>query len=84
MEERIRQRLAELEREQAAGERRLVELDADASRVREVLLRISGAGQVLRELLADPEPEAANGDGREGPSERASAGPHAPTPGRGA
>jgi hypothetical protein len=45
-------RLAELQDEFRTGEARLRELDLETARLRETLLRISGAIQVLQELLA--------------------------------
>jgi predicted nuclease with TOPRIM domain len=44
-------RLSELEQEYEIGERRLLEIDAQQARLRETLLRLSGAIQVLHELL---------------------------------
>jgi hypothetical protein len=51
---RLRERLAELEREHVAGEELLVQLRAEQQRVTESLLRIGGAIQVLHELLDAP------------------------------
>lgn len=48
----MRARLAELEAEHAAGEALLQQLATEQQRVRDSLLRINGAIQVLRELLA--------------------------------
>ncbi len=47
----IRTRLAELESEHASGEELMRHLTAEQQRVRDSLLRIGGAIQVLRELL---------------------------------
>jgi hypothetical protein len=44
-------RLSELEQACEIGERRLLEIDAQRARLRETLLRVSGAIQVLHELL---------------------------------
>ena len=44
-------RLEELQTEWNAGSRRLQELEREQAQLREVMLRISGAMQVLRELL---------------------------------
>lgn len=52
MEEQLRMRLEELKREFEAGGARLRELDAEQAHVRETMLRISGAIQVLEEALA--------------------------------
>jgi hypothetical protein len=55
----IRTRLAQLEAEQQSGEALLKQLAAEEQRVRDSLLRISGAIQVLRELLAGAEGQGA-------------------------
>ena len=52
MREQLQQRLEELKKEFDNGQARLQELDTQASRLRETLLRISGAIQVLEETLA--------------------------------
>lgn len=46
-------RLAELQREYEIGQRQLQELVAQEVSIRETLLRITGAVQVLRELTGD-------------------------------
>jgi predicted nuclease with TOPRIM domain len=51
VKERIEERLQELRQELAAGETRLRELESEAAGLRETMLRISGAAQVLHELL---------------------------------
>ncbi|RVU33971.1 hypothetical protein EOI86_22870 [Hwanghaeella grinnelliae] len=48
-------RLAELREEYARGETMLSQLESEAAGLRERLLRISGAIQVLEEILEDPE-----------------------------
>jgi predicted nucleic acid-binding Zn-ribbon protein len=53
MRTQIQKRLAQLRAEFEAGENVLAELEAKQTNVRETLLRISGAIQVLQELLAD-------------------------------
>lgn len=53
MQERLRQRLMVLRGEFAAGQARLQELEAQQGRLRETLLRIAGAIQVLEELLGE-------------------------------
>jgi predicted nuclease with TOPRIM domain len=60
MREQLQTRLEELRREYEAGGARLRELEAQEARLRETLLRISGAIQVLEEALAETasEPEA--------------------------
>lgn len=51
MREEVAARLSELEQEYEIGERRLRDIDAQQARLRETLLRLSGAIQVLHELL---------------------------------
>lgn len=50
MRERMDERLAQLKAEFEAGKARLEAMEADADKLRETLLRISGAIQVLNEL----------------------------------
>ena len=52
-DDRLRARLAELRREYTTGEARLHDLTRQEVVLRETLLRISGAIQVLEELEAD-------------------------------
>ena len=52
MREQLEQRLAELKKEFESGQRMLADLEAQQARIRETVLRISGAIQVLEELLA--------------------------------
>jgi hypothetical protein len=52
--QQLQARLAALQDELEIGERRLQELDVERNRVRDTVLRISGALQVLQELLGDP------------------------------
>ena len=54
MQDQMRERLAELRSEQRAGEGQLLELAQQENVLRETLLRISGAIQVLQELLDAP------------------------------
>ena len=66
MTDQVRARLAELHREYETGQRRLQELMAQEVAVRETMLRISGAIQVLEELTgqspaAEPAAEPAEG-----------------------
>lgn len=49
----MRERLAELKAEFAKGQQHLQALDEQRAHLRDTLLRISGAIQVLEELLAD-------------------------------
>jgi uncharacterized coiled-coil protein SlyX len=51
MRERLEERLKELKTEFGNGERTLQELEEQVARVRQTLLRISGAIQVLEEEL---------------------------------
>jgi len=56
MRNNAEQRLAALRREYGDGQARLIQLEQQASALRETLLRISGAIQILEELLAQHEP----------------------------
>jgi hypothetical protein len=58
MTEQAMTRLAELQREYEVGQRRLQELIAQEVSIRETLLRISGAIQVLTELTGRAAPSA--------------------------
>ena len=60
MHETMTARLEALQREYDTGQTMLAELDAKQLDLRQTLLRISGAIQVLQELIAD-EPAPANG-----------------------
>jgi hypothetical protein len=61
-DERVRTRLAELRREYAAGEAQLRDLVQREAAVRETLLRISGAVQVLEELESESRGAAPGAD----------------------
>ena len=52
MQEQLRNRLAELKAEFDKGQQQLQEAEAQAVSLRQMLLRISGAVQVLEEELA--------------------------------
>jgi uncharacterized coiled-coil protein SlyX len=52
MQEQLKKRVAELEAEHSAGQQMLAELDAKRADLQHTLLRISGAIQVLKEILA--------------------------------
>jgi hypothetical protein len=54
--EQVQSRLADLRREYELGQRRLQELVAEEVSIREALLRISGAIQVLTELTGQAAP----------------------------
>jgi septal ring factor EnvC (AmiA/AmiB activator) len=58
MNNRLEDRLAELQKEYEAGQKMLADLDAKRQSLSSTLLRIEGAMQVLREMLAD---DGANG-----------------------
>ena len=58
VQEHLQQRLDELKKEFEIGQNRLQELDRQQAQVRETLLRISGAIQVLEEVLAQHQPAA--------------------------
>ena len=53
MREQLEKRLDELKAEYDQGEKMLSDLDARREQVRQTLLRISGAVQVLEELLKE-------------------------------
>ena len=61
MREQIEERLTTLRKEHEAGRRMLAELEAQQLELRQTLLRIGGAVQVLEELLATEEPAAGDG-----------------------
>lgn len=62
MQEHMQVRLDELRREFEVGQDKLRDLEAQESQVRQTVLRISGAIQVLEELLAAPSPDEQNGE----------------------
>lgn len=53
MKQQLEQRLQSLKAEFESGQKMLAELEAKQTNLRETLLRISGAIQVLEELLAE-------------------------------
>ncbi len=57
MRDKLVSRLKELQAEYEAGERRMRAVEAETLRLRETMLRISGAIQVLQELLDVPTDE---------------------------
>ena len=65
MREQVEQRVSELRAELQKGQQMLAELEAKEAELRQTLLRISGAIQVLEELLTDtsPAPAAVPGAG---------------------
>jgi hypothetical protein len=58
MQEQLQQRLAELRTEYASGQKILADLESQQAHIREMLLRISGAIQVLEEELSKAGPVA--------------------------
>jgi predicted nuclease with TOPRIM domain len=56
MKQQLEQRIKELKAEFAAGQRMMADLETKQAHLRETLLRISGAIQVLEELLNTPDP----------------------------
>jgi len=56
MKEQLEQRLSELKAEYAAGQKMLAELEAKQADLHQTMLRISGAMQVLEELLNGTSP----------------------------
>ena len=54
MRQQLEKRLDELKSEFESGQKMLADLDTRASNLRETLLRISGAIQVLEEQLKEP------------------------------
>lgn len=58
MQDQIAARLEELKQDYARGQARLQELDMQQAALRETLLRIAGAIQVLEELAPAPQPAA--------------------------
>lgn len=57
MKKQIQSRLEELKKEFETGQARLQELEVQESRLREAMLRISGAIQVLEEMLKNTKQE---------------------------
>ena len=61
MKEQAKQRLQELQKEFESGQQMLADLQAKEEKLQQTLLRISGAMQILKELLqAEEEPPANN------------------------
>jgi hypothetical protein len=63
MREKLEQRRQELQAEFEKGEQTLKDLEAQATTVRQTLLRISGAIQVLQEVLGERQPATHEEDG---------------------
>lgn len=60
MKEQIEQRLQDLKAEFESGQRMLADLEAKQATLKSTLLRISGAIQVLEELLTDDQVSVEN------------------------
>jgi len=58
MQQQLESRLAELRGEFEKGQQRLKEIETEAGSLRDTLLRISGAIQVLQEELEKVDPES--------------------------
>ena len=56
--EQLLERLTSLKKEFETGQARLRELEAEIAYVRETMLRISGAIQVLEELTGESKPDS--------------------------
>lgn len=63
MKEQALQRLNQLKSEFETGQKMLAELEAKQANLRDTLLRISGAIQVLEEVLKQAQPAEGNGEG---------------------
>jgi len=57
MKEQIKERIQQLKAEDESGQKMLADLETQESNLRTTMLRISGAIQVLEELLAKAEEE---------------------------
>ena len=53
MQEQLQRRLEELKKEYETGQARLRELEAETNHVGETMLRISGAIQIIQEMLVE-------------------------------
>lgn len=74
MKEQLQQRLRQLKQEFEAGQKMLAELEAKQNNLQQTLLRISGAIQVLEELLNEESPtvnQAGAGKTEDGPGSEA-------------
>ena len=58
MQEQLEKRLEELKKEYETGQARLRELETETAYTRETMLRITGAIQVLQEMLKEEKPRA--------------------------
>ena len=64
MREQLEKRLKQLKSEQDAGQKMLIDLETRQANVRETMLRISGAIQVLEELLKEEEDPITEKEGK--------------------
>jgi hypothetical protein len=74
MRDKLTSRMQQLKTEFQTGQDKLQELDLQESRLRETLLRISGAIQVLEEMLQAAKPDEQLGPQGSPPAERSSVG----------
>ena len=70
MRDKLMSRLEQLKTEFQSGQTKLQDLDIQQSRLRETLLRISGAIQVLEEMIEPAKPDEAPGPQGVAPVER--------------
>ena len=61
MRDKLETRLAELKQEYESGQKMMVELETKQNNLRDTLLRISGAIQILEEELSEDSDERKNG-----------------------
>jgi hypothetical protein len=66
MKEQLQQRLTALKSELETGQKMLADLEARRAEIQPTLLRISGAIQVLEELLNEEEPQKLSPDPSKG------------------
>jgi predicted nucleic acid-binding Zn-ribbon protein len=64
VQEQLQERLAQLKEEFDKGQRRLAQIEVDALELRQTLLRISGAIQVIEEELAKAQHPGVDASGR--------------------
>lgn len=58
MKDQLQRRLEDLKKEYETGQARLRELESETAYIRETMLRISGAIQVIQEMLEQETPQA--------------------------
>lgn len=81
MQEQVQGRIDRLRKELELGQQRLQELAAEQGRVRDTMLRISGAIQVLEEMQKEAAPESDVGELEQNGSEPVALGSNARTKG---